>query len=282
MKKAILLILLFVSTGLSAQEQILQGKIVDENQSALAYVNIGLIGTTVGTVSNSEGLFKLTIKDLSQLINSTLRVSSIGYETQEFALNSVVKDGELMIVMKASTQQLNDVIITPSDTKVYTEGRDKTNTARQVNFSISTAQNQNLGSEIGRKFELSNRKDNYLKNFKFYIKYNDFDQVKFRINIYTLEDGVPSEYLNSQNLIIEITDKKTGWIEVDLSELNLVVRGDIAIGAEWIEHSKNGRRLSLPMIVPSIGSTHFYKYGSQSDWKKFSSLSSAMLLTYEK
>jgi len=282
MRTIFLLLLLLTPFSITAQEYFIEGSIQDKNQAPLAYVNVGIVSTTIGTVSNTDGQFKLTVKDLNKLQNDTLRVSSIGFETQNFLVSRLIKSPSLTITMQPSTLVLNEVVVTPSDTKTYTEGKDKTSTNRQVNFSIATEQNQNLGSEIGKKFKLSGRKDNYLKSFKFFIKYNDFKRVKFRINVYQLDKGDPGELLNDKNLFVEVTDKKTGWITVDLTNLNLVVKGDIAIGAEWVEHTANGKRLSLPIIVPSIGSTHYYKYGSQSNWRKFSSISSAMMLTYEK
>ena len=282
MRNIFLLLLSFASFSVLAQEYLIQGTIKDENQSPLAYVNVGVVGTTIGTVSNTEGNFQLTIKDFGKLQNDTLRVSSIGFETQNLLVSKIIESPQLTINMQPATTMLNEVVVRPSNTKVYTDGKDKTNTNRQVNFSIATEQNQNLGSEIGKKFKLSGRKENYLKSFQFYIKYNDFDRVKFRINVYDVKKGEPNQLLNDKNLFIEITDKKTGWVTVDLSSLNLVVEDDVIVGAEWVEHSANGKRLSLPIIVPSIGSTHYYKYGSQSNWRKFGSISSAMLLTYEK
>ena len=54
-----------------------------------------------------------------------------------------------------------------------------------------------------------------------------------------------------------IYDEFEGWVSVDISDLQMSVDEDIIVGIEWIEHSKNGKNLSLPMIVPSLGSTHF-------------------------
>jgi hypothetical protein len=48
---------------------------------------------------------------------------------------------------------------------------------------------------------------------------------------------------------------------------------------EWIYHSEKGGTLSLPMNIPAMG-THFYKYGSQNQWKRFLGMSTAMYLEY--
>ena len=67
----------------------------------------------------------------------------------------------------------------------------------------------------------------------------------------------------------------------DLSFYDINVKEDIIITVEWLEHSEKGSKLNLPIIVPSLGSTHYYKFGSQNSWLKYGSLSTPMHLTYE-
>ncbi|MBK9492652.1 MAG: hypothetical protein IPO07_30660 [Haliscomenobacter sp.] len=49
----------------------------------------------------------------------------------------------------------------------------------------------------------------------------------------------------------------------------MIVDEDVAIGLEWIDHAPAGRRLSLPIVFPAVGSTHFYQFGSQNAWRSF-------------
>ena len=282
MNKIFLLSILFFigQNYLAAQEQTITGQVTDENGIALDYVNIGIIGTTIGTVSDSLGKFNLYIKNRAAVINGTLRFSMIGYESQDFSIKDLSAEKQHRVELTASVFDLKEVVVRPERKKQKTIGKQKTSTKRYVNFSISSKKNQNLGSEIGKKFKLPSRKANYLEKLQFYVHANDFEKVKFRINIYSIKKGRPHQLLNRENIITTLHNKKKGWITVDLSSYQLAFKQNIIIGIEWIEHSRTGRRLSLPIIVPSLGATHYYKYGSQSDWKRFRMLSTAMRLTY--
>jgi len=281
MNKIFLLsILFFIAQNLQSQEQTITGQVTDENGVSLDYVNIGIVGTTVGTVSDSLGQFSLYLKNRAVVENGRLRFSIIGYKSQDFPVKNLLPEEPLLIKLTSSVFDLKEVVVRPERKKRKTIGKKKTSTKRYVNFSISSKKNQNLGSEIGKKFKLPSRKANYLEELQFYVHANDFEKVKFRINIYSIKKGRPDQLLNREKIITTLSNKKTGWITVDLSSYQLAFKQNIIIGIEWIEHSKTGKRLSLPIIVPSLGATHYYKYGSQSDWKRFRMLSTAMRLTY--
>lgn len=105
--------------------------------------------------------------------------------------------------------------------------------------------------------------------------------VKFRINCYTIKNNRPDKKINKSNIILQVNKKLTDWVNVDLSAFNILVQDDIVITVEWIEHSNDGNKLNLPIIIPSFGSTHYYKFGSQANWQKYGNISSSMVLTYK-
>lgn len=153
-------------------------------------------------------------------------------------------------------------------------GNENTATKQKVNFFIDGQEEDNVGSEIGRKFGIS--KESHLQNFNFFLSYNNFDTVTFRINIYGLKGGKPEKNLLTKNIIESIYNKQTGWFRVDLSQSELTVNSDIIISLKWIDHSQHGDLLSMSFTFPSIGATHYYKFGSQNKWKTFFSMSSCM------
>ncbi|MCC7505604.1 MAG: hypothetical protein IT259_09890, partial [Saprospiraceae bacterium] len=136
--------------------------------------------------------------------------------------------------------------------------------------------NQNLGSELGRRFKI--RKASQLEKFSFYIADNNFDTARFRINIYDLKRGEPGDNLLTDNIIVTVVGKSKGWVAVDLAPYDLRLDEPIAIGVEWIYGSRGGTVLSLPIGMPVAGSKHFYKYGSRNKWKSFALMSAAMAL----
>ncbi|AFL81772.1 hypothetical protein Aeqsu_2312 [Aequorivita sublithincola DSM 14238] len=268
---------IFSSLG---QEFEISGIITDSINNPIEYASIGVLNKSLGTVSNSNGEFKLILN--CERKSDTLKFSSLGFKSEEFIISKLDTENTLNIKLKTFAEPLNEVFLTSKKMKTYTDGKSRTNTKQQTIFANPDLPNINLGTEIGRKFKLGDDDPSQLTKFKFFIKDNNFDSVKFRINIYTLNnDNRPENKLNIPNIFTSASKSYTGWIEVDLTPFNIIVKEDIIVAVEWIEHSANGNKLNLPIIIPSFGSTHYYKFGSQNSWEKYGGISSSMELTYE-
>ena len=278
MKNIFIEILVLLTTSLHGQVVKIEGRIINENLNPVEYVNVGILGESIGTVSDSLGNFTLFLE--KTFFDNTLLISHISYESKEMLVSSMDEEKPLIIKLKSKTVELEEVVVHSFHSSIKQKGRDKVNTKGSVKFSISSISNQNLGAVIGRKFKFSSRKKHLLEEIRFFVKNNDFEKVKFRINIYNIKKGKPHEVINKKMIYKSIYDEFEGWVSVDISDLQMSVDEDILVGIEWIEHSKNGKNLSLPMIVPSLGSTHFYRYGSQSKWKRFRGISTALIVRY--
>ena len=267
-----------MTTAIYGQVLKIEGQIINENQSPVEYANVGISGKSLGTVSNSLGKFTLFLD--KSFLSDTILISHLGYEDRKILVSAITAENPLTVKTKTKNIDLEEVVVNNFDNKIKQKGVSKVNTKRGVQFSISSKENQNLGAVIGRKFKFSNRKKSLLEEIQFYIKNNDFKEVKFRISIYNTKDGKPYEIINKKPIYKSVSDKFQGWVSVDISDLEIAVDENIVVGIEWIEHSKEGSKLSLPIIIPSLGSTHFYRYGSQSKWKKFGGISTALILRY--
>ncbi|MCF6213489.1 MAG: carboxypeptidase-like regulatory domain-containing protein [Flavobacteriaceae bacterium] len=235
----------------------------------------------LGTVSNENGEFSLNINNY--YIQDTLKISCLGYKSKEFLIKDLLngKSNEIKISLEDNTEKLKEITITSRKLKTYTQGKKRINSKNKVYFAIPSIKNLNLGSEIGRKFSLGSRKASILENFQFYLIESNFKNLKFRLNIYSIENKRPGNKLNDSNILVNVDNYFKGWIKVNLIDYNLKIKQDIIITVEWINTSKDGNKLSLPIIIPSISSTHYYKYGAQAKWKKYGGISTPMLLTYK-
>lgn len=86
-------------------KKIVKGTILDETGEPILGANVLVKGTSVGTISNGDGVFSLAVPHQ----NATLVISFIGYR------NVVLQVGEksdLHITMKPETEQLNEVVVT--------------------------------------------------------------------------------------------------------------------------------------------------------------------------
>lgn len=271
------LLLLFTFINAYSQDITISGIIKDSLGSPLQYVNVGILNKPIGTVSNYEGGFSLII-DKSTLLD-TLKISRLGYKPEIVILNESKNTFEITLLEEIEI--LEEVQLSSKKLKQYEKGKDKENTKLQVLFSNTYLKNSGLGTEIGRKFKLGDKNPSVLKNLKFYIKENDFKYSKFRINIYSLKKTKPFKRLHQEEIFTSVQDSYTGWVTIDLELNDIVVQQDIVVSVEWIEKSDDGEILNMPMILPSVGSTHYYKSGSQNKWSRMGGASSSLLLTYE-
>ena len=87
-----------------AQQQSIEGVVLDENDSPLLGVNIFVKGTANGVTSDFDGNFQIAVN-----LGETLVFSSIGFKTQELTVNSY---DQLSVVLIGDAESLDEVIIT--------------------------------------------------------------------------------------------------------------------------------------------------------------------------
>ncbi len=105
-------VLLVIAVSLAAQHDAhLTGHVIDEKTGEhLAFVNVQLKGTNIGTVTDESGHYLL--KDLP-LGKQTIVFSFVGYETEELPVTIVEnKTVELKAVIHEQSQMLSNVVVT--------------------------------------------------------------------------------------------------------------------------------------------------------------------------
>jgi TonB-dependent receptor len=111
MKLKLLLITLFIcSLGWSQSKGTISGVILDKdlNNEPLAFANVTLKGTTIGTSTDVEGKYAI----VADAGNYTLVISFLGYETVE--IQCAIKENEILIINKivgSGSVSLNDVVV---------------------------------------------------------------------------------------------------------------------------------------------------------------------------
>lgn len=264
----------FFAVGQTTPIRSVSGRLTDRSQQPLAYVSIGIINTPVGTVADEKGAFTLYLNDKVNPQDS-VRFSILGYRSISLTVADLYQRLTLNqpLIMDEQAQLLNEVRISSRDTKVKTIGSEKVETSKHTNFAISQKPRQNLGAEIGRVFNTPKGACR-LEKYRFYIMSN-FESVTFRVNVYDAGDLRP---LIDQNIYVPVTGKGKKWVEVDLTPYNIVAQENVIVAIQWIDNSEKGTFLGIPIQIPAFA-THYYKYGSQDKWKKFTGMTTAMNLT---
>ena len=253
----------------------LTGQLVDAQKQPISYASIGVVGTPVGTIADGTGRFTLYVTE-KVTATDTVRITLIGYQSLAFAVAELTATLSVspQMVMTETVRQLSEVRVETRNSRVKTLGKTGYKTGMVTNFALSELPRQNLGSEIGRRFNVS-KGENRLESFQFYVITN-YDSVAFRINAYWAKD---MKNLLTQNIYVRVTGKTRQWVSVDLLPYQITTSEDVIIAVQWIDSVGNGTAVQMPLQMPATA-THYYRYGSQDRWKKFRGMTTAMNLTF--
>lgn len=226
-----------------------------EDNSPLAYVNVGIPGKNVGTVTHENGTFQLDVN--AELLTDSIAVLMAGYEKRMIALKNVPK----IILLHRRRGELPEVEIISGKlpTKLY--GNKTTSNVISIGFP-----SRFLGAEIGVRMSLG-KHPRHLKAFHCHVSNTRLDSAVFRLNIYQMVNGNPVNILQ-RNILFSI-GKTPGDYSVKLSGLNLVLKGDILVSLELLKSYS-----SLPHPGAVFFSAGFFNSGtwrrqtSQAEWKK--------------
>ena len=197
----------------SAQPVILSGTVADKAANIpLAYVSVGILNKPLGTVTDTTGHFSFSIGQ--ENVTDTLQLSIVGYAPVKLAVKDFMAGGDKTIALSLKPQQLAEVTVTGSGQWVNTEilGRNTVSTLVQLSVHNKKTVAETVGSEIGMRYNTGNKKA-LLTDFNFYISANNFNFIKFRVNIYAVKNAMPDTLLVNRQIFATLNDFKTGWIK---------------------------------------------------------------------
>ena len=222
------------------------------NNESIPYVNIGVVGVSIGTVSDENGCFTLDIPD--QYLDTELRISSIGYKmlaysTARLFIETYNNGG--VIKLEEEAQQLPEVVVNIKKQKKKKKQKDK--------YAIGF-EDAKLGRELG---VLKNAKEkSYIDFIEFFIAVNENKKSKLRLNLYSVdENGNPKEKINKSNIYVEIGEEEVGLVFIDLSSHKIEVEGDYIISFECISE------MNKLMFSADIKGETYFRPISLDQWK---------------
>jgi hypothetical protein len=257
--KRLMLVALLMSSALFAKAQIFQGVVKDAKSNLpMPYVNVGIIGKSVGTVTDSAGRYKINLTGHEA---DTLKLSMIGYVAQAFKISALAADAHRTILMQPSTTQLKEVKVTNKKWKEVILG----NTSQSDNSDAGFDDNR-LGHEIGTVIKIK-KSPTFLKQFNVHIAHAAAYPVRLRLNFYTLKKGMPYQLLQNQNIYVAVMAGQKD-IHVNLVPYNIYAEDDFFASLEWIESGK-GQGLMFSAYLSIFGSgAVISRETSQANWEK--------------
>jgi hypothetical protein len=258
------LVLLITTTALA---QVISGRVTDaKTGQPLAFVNIGVVGKALGTVSNEQGQYGLAFQE--ELAADTVRVSYMGYQPQLLTLRLLQSQPNL--ALSAAAVALAEVRVQASrrawrDRTLGFMGNSETTTLH--------LDAKDLGAETGTVIYLK-RKPTKVLRANFNVAYNRVGNVTLRVNLYRLDaKGRPTNEKLLQREVILRTAATHGPISVDLVADNLVLTEDFFLSLEWVGGANAEALHDGVAFSAGIGYADndiYYRATSQARWERLS------------
>lgn len=267
MRPTYLIFFLLLGYILQAQTMVF-GKIIDaEFNEPLPYVNIGIPGAGIGTVSDEAGYYLLEIPN--NKINDSLYFSMVGFASQNFKIDQLDGSNEklLNISFQPETTALKEVVVTSGKWEQKAIGNETDSKLITTGFTTNK-----LGNEIAQFVRVKKKRPTLVQGFWLSIAENTIESVILRLNIYLEEEGFPGENILKEPIYLELPNEPQ-TIEVDLTPYDIFIEDDFFVSLEWIEDlGVEGLWFSAGVFGKSL----YARSASHAQWVKQRALSIGM------
>ena len=241
----------------TAENVALKGVVLDKETNApLAYVSVGILGKPFGTVSDTTGHFIFNIGQES--FTDTLQLSIVGYYPLKISVKDFMSGSDQAIKLVVKVEQLVEVKVSDLIQRANTEiiGREEVSKLVQVSVHNKKSTDETIGSEMGMRYK-TNRKNAIIKYFNFYISANNFNFIKFRVNVYAVKNAMPDTLMCNKQIFAKIDNFKTGWNKIAMKQYHIKVNGEFIVTIQWIESRMNKKE--NPITILPVAVTPFSK-----------------------
>jgi hypothetical protein len=239
MSKVILSLVFHLYLSASVWCQVLlEGKVVSKDDGQpLAYTNIGILNSPIGTISNEDGTFALLIP--SQYTQDAVLFSALGYAPEKHPVQSLVGSSQI-VTLEEKAVLLKEVVVKPSSGKKITAilGSRVRIFGTQYGDSIAAgaAMALKVRSNLQPTFYPDITPPLFIQKASLWIHQNYLKEFKVRVRILDIDEttGLPGNDLLGESVVITSRIKK-GWIEADLSRYHVSVNNpQFFLVFEWI------------------------------------------------
>ncbi|MFS4491566.1 carboxypeptidase-like regulatory domain-containing protein [Maribacter sp. 2308TA10-17] len=270
-ERVLFLSFFFFCIHIISAQQDYKGQILDsETKEPIPYVNIGVFGKGIGTVSDEEGRFNLFIDKSKLSTSDVIQFSSIGYKTLKKIVSGLqyVSNEYPKILMQEESVVLDEVIVTNrgafevSDVVGYQNYGEKTFGYWKDNIA--------LGGELATKIKVK-KGVRRLNTLFFEVFANPSDSVLVRVNIYETGKSrtTVGKKLNSSNKNILYTIRPgTRLAVVDLTPYSIYIKDDFFVSLELLK-VYGDKPIGLVIAASADKNTYSLgKYASLDKWEQ--------------
>src|SRR5688572_3429218 len=254
----IIILILSSNNHIFSQTQII-GKVIDANdKSPLAYVNIGIKEKNIGTISKEDGSFSIEIP--SEYQSGSLTFSIVGYNESTLPIRDL--KGNIVIQLKEKPTQLEEVVVTG---KKLVEKKYGIKRRGAIHFTDGIFKKDD-SFEIGQVIRLGNSLAQ-INSLNLHINSSRPDSANFRINFYRYDsdENIPKERIIEKS-ILQRHPVNEGWLKFDLSNYNILIKGDVLMSLEFIPEVDNDIKQIFYEVKLGGSSKSFFRKTSLGQW----------------
>jgi hypothetical protein len=236
--------------------QLREGRVVSsQNDQRIGFVNIGVVGKNIGTVSDQNGNFRIVIDSIYN--NDSVRFSVIGYEPQTFPVRRLSDLPDKTLYLNPLEFYLSEIKVVYSKPREIRLGYPVISDALRSGFS-----DNDLGSELG--VIINTRKRVRLKDLNLNVGVCTYDSVSYRVNIYEVINQTEFKNILTKPIYISFSKEKIDEdLTFDLWENSIIVEGDILVTLELFKNLGEGRLLFKTEFFTGIT---YHRKTSQGLW----------------
>ena len=229
------IILFLIGSNVLLYGQQISGTVFDKNsETPIEFVNIGIVGKNIGTVSDQNGNYTLQISP--EYHNDTLLFSYIGYHSYYVGVSDFINLNSRNAYLEPKKIELAEVIIRPRPYRV--EERTLGVTTRNIRLEGCLRDSIN-GMELGLLIKNDNRI--FLKEINLNVSECTYDSVFYRINIYKARSDLQFENILTNTVYVNFSRKEVNdKIIIDLRQIYIELIGDFLVTFEAVKYLGNG------------------------------------------
>lgn len=244
--RAATVIVLFLTLQAS-YAQTIKGSLLRENDRApIPYANVGILNTHVGTITNTDGSFEISIPAENNA--DSLLFAALGFERKSIPVRRLAEQDPITVLLKEQSTILKNITIKTKKLKPI-QAFDAGNPSHDVGSlyvdSVAGGAAMALLIENPRIAHPSLTLPFFITSARLRIAYNSSDFFRVRVRFLSVdpETGLPGNDLFNESVVVTSKMRK-GWLTFDLSKYTVrIPTPTFFVAFEWILEADERREL---------------------------------------
>ncbi|WBA42891.1 carboxypeptidase-like regulatory domain-containing protein [Hymenobacter canadensis] len=216
--------------------QVVEGQVLnDQTDEPVPFATLGVVGRSLGTVADEQGRYLLR---LPPGLTDTLVVTSVGFLRTAVAPAALL-GGQRVVRVRPQAVALSGAVVEHS--RVHPALLGRSTSTGDVLWTAGSSGKETVddewGWEVGTLLRPTRRA--YLEEFHVFLATNTYQLLRFRLNLYAVENGRPGRALLTKDIQLSCENKARGWLTVDLRPYALELAAEpVAATIQWLQSEK--------------------------------------------